>query len=607
MEDLPVPDVIKPYMPLIVGGVTAIVIFVAGIIAARWAHTLVARTLRRRKVDDSLVGFLASLARWAVLAATVIAALERVGLQTASLVALLGSAGIAVGLALQGNLAHFASGVMILMFRPFRVGDFVESSDKTGTVEAIGLFTTTLVTLDNETVVIPNGTITSSVLTNYTVRGSRRAHVGVGVAYGSSVPRVLEVLRGAADRCALVLRDPAPQVVFVGLGASALDFEVLVHCKPENYAALLHEVRTAVYEELAVAGIEIPFTQIVLHQAPPPTETMSAFKLAPALVLAPALLLAPALAFAAPPPDDPAIPKGTASQDAASSGSTELGTGDKFSAAKEVAAEDPDAAAAAEGEEGKPDPHANDATEFDIALGGIFSTGNSRTLAATGTSNFRLRRTIHQFGAAVAGNYGASGVEDSDRYETSVGNVQGLVRYDVFFAHDWTAFLQVTARHDTFQGLDYRMNVDPGFAYYAINKTNHRLWFEAGYDFQYDLRTDEARILLDDAGDPVLDVNGNEQIDPAIDKFLFNHAVRLYAGYSNKLSDKVSFDTGFEYLQSVLLAKRLRFNYLAALNTQLAERFSLAVTFTLRYENDPLPGVRKLDTITALSLAYRFF
>ena len=317
--------------------------------------------------------------------------------------------------------------------------------------------------------------------------------------------------------------------------------------------------------------------------------------LAPCFILA----LTPTLALAAPPPDDPDVPAGTTGQADASSGKTELGTGDKFVGSKEVAAETE--------EDGPTDPHANDATEFDIALGGIFSTGNSRNLAFTGLTNFRLRRTIHQFGASVAGNYGATGVADSDRYETTLGNVQGLARYDVFFARDWTAFLQVTARHDTFQGLDLRMNVDPGFAYYAINKPNHRLWFEAGYDFQYDLRTDEARILLDADGNPVLDMDGDTQIDPAIDKFLINHAVRLFAGYSNKLSDKVSFDTGLEYLQSVLLARRLRLNYIAALNTQLAERFSLAVTFTLRYENDPLPNIRKLDTITAFSLAYRFF
>jgi putative salt-induced outer membrane protein len=328
---------------------------------------------------------------------------------------------------------------------------------------------------------------------------------------------------------------------------------------------------------------------------------MSYFKLVSPLILA--LTLAPGLAAAAPPPTDPDVPEGTTKQDAASSGSTELGSGDKFTTSKEVAAEDPAAAEA----EGKPDPHANDATEFDIALGGIFSTGNSRSLAATGLSNFRLRRTIHQFGASLAGNYGAAGVPNTDRYDTTVGNVQGLLRYDVFFAKSWTAFLQSTARHDTFQGLDLRVNIDPGFAYYAINQPKHRLWFEAGYDFQYDLRTDEARTLLAADGTPILNMSGDTQLDPAIDKFQLNHAVRLFAGYSNKLSDKVSFDTGLEYLQSVIKADRLRLNYLAAINTQLVERFSLAVTFTLRYENDPLPNIRKLDTISAISLAYRFF
>lgn len=304
-------------------------------------------------------------------------------------------------------------------------------------------------------------------------------------------------------------------------------------------------------------------------------------------------LLTSASALAAPPEDED-VPEGTTKKDPASTGSTELGNQGTFTTAKEL-------------EEASDDPHANDATEFDIALGGIFNTGNSRALAFTGVSNFRLRRSIHQFGAAVAGNYGATGVPDSRRYESTVGNVQGLVRYDVFFAKRWSAFTQVVARHDTFQGLDYRMNIDPGVAFYALTKPNHRLWFEAGYDFQYDLRTDEALILRDVDGNPVLDADGNTQRDPALDKVFLNHAVRLFAGYSNKLSDRVSFDTSLEYLQSVIDPKVFRLIYLAGLNTQVVENFSLAVTFALRYENSPLPTVQRLDTVTALSLAYRFF
>jgi putative salt-induced outer membrane protein YdiY len=320
--------------------------------------------------------------------------------------------------------------------------------------------------------------------------------------------------------------------------------------------------------------------------------SISISNIAPLSIALTTCLLASGQVLAAPPEED--VPKGTTTQDPATSGTTELGNQGTFTTAKEI-------------EAAPEDPKANDATEFDISLGGIFMTGNSRALAFTGVSNFRLRRNIHQFGAAVAGNYGATGVPDSRRYESTVGNVQGLVRYDVFFAKRWSAFTQVTARHDTFQGLDYRMNVDPGVAFYALNKPTHRLWFEAGYDFQYDLRTEEALVLRDADGVPVLDIDGNTQRDPALDKVFVNHAVRLFAGYSNKLSERVSFDTSLEYLQSVIDPKVIRLIYLAGLNTQVVENFSLAVTFALRYENTPLPTVQKLDTVTALSLAYRFF
>jgi putative salt-induced outer membrane protein YdiY len=310
-----------------------------------------------------------------------------------------------------------------------------------------------------------------------------------------------------------------------------------------------------------------------------------------------ALSLTSAHAWAAPPPDEAEVPEGATAPAPASPGTTEIATGDTFAPTTGPAADDI-----------PPESPLNNATNFDIALGGVFSTGNSRTLAFTGVSNFRLRRTRHQFGAALAGNYGAAGVQGSDRYETTIGNVQGLARYDIFFARDWTAFLQLTARHDPFQGLQYRMNVDPGFAYYAINRPTHRLWFELGYDLQYDIRTDDGRRLRDpDTGEPILDMNGDPQIDPAIDKVLLNHAARAFIGYSNRLNNAVSFDTSLEYLQSVLVAERFRLIYLAALNSQLAERFSLALTFALRYEHQPLPHVRRLDTITGVSLAYRFF
>jgi hypothetical protein len=246
------------------------------------------------------------------------------------------------------------------------------------------------------------------------------------------------------------------------------------------------------------------------------------------------------------------------------------------------------------------DDEDTDATELQIAAGGLLSTGNARALAITSLARFRVRREIHEFRAEMAGNYAQSAIDRDADIEPTVGNVQGRVRYDVFFAKRWSAFGMVTARHDPFQGLDLRMNVDPGVAFYALMKKKHRLWFEAGYDYQFDVRTRDAIILKNEAGDPVRDTAGNTiQVE---ESYLHNHAVRLFSGYSNHISEQVTFDTGLEYLQSFLLARRWRLNWDVALTTALGKRFSFATTFTMRIDNDPLPGIRKVDTITAFNL-----
>ncbi len=281
--------------------------------------------------------------------------------------------------------------------------------------------------------------------------------------------------------------------------------------------------------------------------------------------------------------EDPAIPAGTVKKDPTTTGSTDLGGSGQF------------AAAAA-----KPE---TDITSFDLSFGGIFNTGNARSLAVTGLTKFQIRRKIHQFTAAAAGNYGraALAVRDDEttadvnegRIVDTVANVQGQLRYDVFFHPRFAAFLMTTARHDKFQGLDLRLNIDPGVAMYAIMEEKHKLWFEVGYDFQFDLRNE--------AGRDAAEATGAER--PS--KTLVNHAARLFAGYTNNLSKHVTFDTGFEYLQSVIVGQRFRFNWVNALSVSLTERFSLASTFTMRYENRPLPGVVRLDTITSLLLSVR--
>ncbi len=254
-------------MPLIVGVVSALLIFLIGWLLSKWTHTVVAKLMRRRKADESIVRFLAALGQYLVLAATVIAALAHVGVETTSLVALLGTVGLAIGLALQGNLSHFASGVMLLVFRPFIVGDYVEGGGKSGTVAEVGLFATVLTTPDNHKVIVPNSAITSSAIINYSALGRRRATIEVGVAYGSDIEQVSALLREAADGIEPALQDPEPGVVFTGFGASSLDFKLLVWAENEHFFPMQNQVRKAVYDRLNAAGVDIPFNQIVVHQA----------------------------------------------------------------------------------------------------------------------------------------------------------------------------------------------------------------------------------------------------------------------------------------------------------------------------------------------------
>ena len=299
----------------------------------------------------------------------------------------------------------------------------------------------------------------------------------------------------------------------------------------------------------------------------------------------------------------------------ASTGTTEVEGQGKFAAAAELAARE-----------------STDATELDVAACGVLSTGNAFATSLTGQGRFRLRRGIHQVAAQVAGNYGFGSVErHSVRYlyrptdpegpvireddvaivrDPTIANVQGMLRYDAFLAKRWSAFAMTTARRDRFQGLDLRLNVDPGVAFHVLADARHRLWLEAGYDFQYDRRRQESIFETrpvdpaePDPDDPSL--ARTERVRLA-DDTLVNHAARLYAGYNNSLTERVTLDTGLEYLQSVLVAKRLRLNWVSAVQIQVAGRVGVAVTFTLRYENQPLPNIRPLDTITAVLLTMRF-
>ncbi|MCX4241850.1 DUF481 domain-containing protein [Paraliomyxa miuraensis] len=297
--------------------------------------------------------------------------------------------------------------------------------------------------------------------------------------------------------------------------------------------------------------------------------------------------LAANVAMAAPPADsEPQPPSGTVSRDPASSGSTELAGQGTFAQATE---------------RGEP---AGDTLEWDLGFGALVATGNARSTAITGGTNFLIRRGRHQVLANFLGNYGSARADGQSEPEPTVGNLQGRARYDLFVADRWSLFGMVTARHDPFQRLDLRLNVDPGVAFYVINEQKQKLYAEAGYDFQYDVRADSAIAYEADGETPIYTAQGELVYLP---RTRTTHAARLAAGYGNKLVEAVSFATDLEYLQSLQQATRWRLNWNTSFSTLLVSKLSMSATFTLRLDNDPLPGVVSLDTLTSVNLVYRFF
>jgi putative salt-induced outer membrane protein len=289
------------------------------------------------------------------------------------------------------------------------------------------------------------------------------------------------------------------------------------------------------------------------------------------------------LAFSAPAfAQDPSPPKGLLQQAPATGGSTEVAKEGFQTAAERLAAEE-----------------SKDATTLKLTVGGFLSQGNSRSIAATGAVDYFIRRRTSALSALAAANYGRSAPANGDPYETTVNNYQARLRYDYFFATSVAAFFNVSGRRDEFQGLDLRLNLSPGFAYYFIDEKGERLWGELGYDFQYDLRSDDFR---DEAA-----AEGLAQTPPVvvdIEKSEVRHNARLFAGYDNQLSDAVKFAAGLEYLQNVTKATNARINFDAALTSQINQDFSVAMTVSLKYDNNPLPGIEKTDLITALNLVY---
>lgn len=244
----------------------AILILIFGRIAAGLARRIVRRLLQRSNTDESIVSFVGSLTFTLVLAFAVIASLAKFGVQTASFVAVLGAAGFAIGLALQGSLANFASGVMILVFRPFKVGDLIDAAGVLGIVKEIRLFNTELSTLDNVKIIVPNGKIYGDVIKNLTGYDIRRIDLEFGIGYSSSIPKAFDAIQTILKADTRILTDPAPQIAVAELADSSVNFVVRPWVKTDDYWDVCFDVTQKVKEIFDSQGIEIPFPQLMVHK-----------------------------------------------------------------------------------------------------------------------------------------------------------------------------------------------------------------------------------------------------------------------------------------------------------------------------------------------------
>jgi len=237
----------------------ALVLLVVGWICAGWIGSIVRRALMRAKIDETLNKFLSNMSRWMVLLLVGLMCLSIFGIETTSFAAAIGAAGITIGLAFQGTLANVAAGMMLLIFRPFSVGDVVNVAGQTGKINEIGLFTTAMDTPDNRRFIVPNGAIFGSTIENVSFHTQRRADVDVGVSYSADIDQTREVLSSAANSVPGASEDKEPAVILLSLGDSSVNWSVRVWAPSGDFGAVKQATVRAVKVALDEAGIEIPY------------------------------------------------------------------------------------------------------------------------------------------------------------------------------------------------------------------------------------------------------------------------------------------------------------------------------------------------------------
>ncbi len=243
----------------------ALLTLVIGYIAAGLLSGGLTRLLTARKVDKTITGFVGNLVRYAILAFVIIAALSRIGVQTASFVAIIGAAGLAVGLALQGSLANFAAGVLLIAFRPIRAGEYVEVAGTAGTVQTVQIFTTVLTTPDNKMVVVPNGNVLNGNVVNYSRMPTRRVDMTFGIGYGADLLLAKQILTRLVQADARILTEPGYTLAVGALADSSVNLVLRTWVNSGDYWPVFFDMQEQVKLAFDAEGIEIPFPQLSVH------------------------------------------------------------------------------------------------------------------------------------------------------------------------------------------------------------------------------------------------------------------------------------------------------------------------------------------------------
>jgi len=245
--------------------IAAVVVFVVGRWIAKGLTKFAEKVMNKRRVDTTIVSFVANMTYIALLVFVVLAALGQLGIQTTSFIAVIGAAGLAIGLALQGSLANFAAGFLMIIFRPFKVGDYIEGAGVGGTVEVIQIFTTQLKTPDNKTVIIPNASLTAGNITNYSAKGTRRVDLVFGIGYGDDIDHAKKVIMDVLAKEERILKDPATTIGVVELADSSVNFAVRPWVKADDYWNVYFNLTENIKKSFDAQGISIPFPQRDVH------------------------------------------------------------------------------------------------------------------------------------------------------------------------------------------------------------------------------------------------------------------------------------------------------------------------------------------------------